>query len=103
MWSLPQLSEGLVPSRTVQAEKNLDSKAVIIHWYSSSTIWFKASSVNMSSEEQTSKYIQSCGQAGQYETSQNNATEKSLWVTAKTSPLSTLPPLCTDVPLRPKQ
>lgn len=73
MWLLPQLSEGLVPSRTVQAEKNLDNKAVTTHWYSSSNIWFTASSVNTSSEEQTNKYIWSCGQAGQYETSQNNA------------------------------
>lgn len=32
----------------------------------------------MSSEEQTSKYIYSGSQAGQYETSQNNVAEKPL-------------------------
>jgi len=47
MCLLPQLLEGLLPSRTVQAEKNLDSKAVIMHcimhWYSSSIVWFTTS------------------------------------------------------------
>lgn len=63
MWLHPQLSEGFLPSRAAQDEKNLYNKAVTavdIHHHN----FDSASSVNMNSEEQNSKYIEIVARQG---------------------------------------